>query len=259
MKKISLALFLLTATAALAQSESEPAPPEMPSNLTFDTDVYFVEPKFTLYFGVRGLSGTKTSFHGTGHISTTQDVGPVTGNTLPRSYNDGKVGLDARTTMQDNGDGTSTVTPISPDGFTNTWSYGSSSQVTANGDIALHTFFADVVDRGPQGKDGGLTYGVEVAASRDMGKIAAHFDWKIAGGLSVNDLNSKFSTAERANITTLTDTYSLNGSVPPPPPYSAPTPAGTVITNADGTTTTTTGDNTTLLGQDPYSRVVTTS
>src|SRR5476649_2101646 len=141
MKKPFLALFLLSATAAWAQTQSdaEPAPPEMPTNLTFDTDVYFIEPKFTLSFGARGLTGTKTSFHGTGHISTSQDVGGVTGDPTTRTYHDGTVSPDGRTTLIDNGDGTTTSVPISPDGFTNTWSFTSQTQITSTGDLALHT------------------------------------------------------------------------------------------------------------------------
>jgi hypothetical protein len=261
MKKPFLALFLLTATAAFAQSQTdaEPAPPEMPTNLTFDTDVYFIEPKFTLSYGARGLTGTKASFHGTGHISTSQDVGPVTGNTAARTYHDGTVGLDARTTLIDNGDGTTTSVPISPDGFTNTWSFTSATQVAANGDIAMHTYYADVIDDGPRSKDGGVSFGMEVAATRDMGKITAHFEWKLVGGLSINDINAKMTALQNATITTLTDLYSLNGSPAPTPPYTAPAPAGSTITNADGTTTTTTNDATTLLAQDPESRTVTTA
>ncbi len=262
MKKPFLALFLLSATAAMAQSNTdstEPAPPEMPTNLTFDTDVYFVEPKLTLSFGARGLSGTKSSFHGTGHISTSQDVGPVTGNTLPRTYHDGTVGLDARTTTIQNGDGTTTNVAISPDGYTNTWSFSQQSQVTATGDIDMHTYYADVIDTGPRGKDGGLSFGTEVAVTRDMGKISAHFEWKLVGGLSINDINAKFNSAETATVTTLTDTYYLNGSVPPTAPYTAPSPAGTTITNPDGTTTTSTNDTTTLLSQDPLNRTVTSA
>ena len=261
MKKPFLALFLLSATAAWAQTQSdaEPAPPEMPTNLTFDTDVYFIEPKFTLSFGARGLTGTKTSFHGTGHISTSQDVGGVTGDQTPRTYHDGTVSPDGRTTVIDNGDGTTTVVPISPDGFTNTWSFTSQTQITSTGDLALHTYYADVVDTGPRSKDGGVSFGMEVAATRDMGKISAHFEWKLVGGLSINDIQGKLTSLQTSNITTLTDIYSLNGSVPPTAPYTAPAPAGTTITNPDGTTTTTTNDTTTLLAQDPQSRTVTTA
>jgi hypothetical protein len=265
MNKRLLALLLLSlfsSSVALAQSADEEAPQsEMPSNLTFETDIYFVVPKFTLSFGARGLSGTKSSFRGTGHLESVSSIDSASG--LLRTYHDGTVGVDTRGSS-------TTFQPIAPDGKTNTWSFTSDKQIVGDG-IALHTYTADVMDSGLKNKDPGSTYGIEVAVARDMGKLW-RFNWNIAGGLSINDINSKMTTQEAAKITTLTDTYSLNGQTLPVTtttttnadntttttttvaPYSSPSTTSETITNDDGTTTTVTTDTTVLLPKDYSSR-----
>ncbi|MSU70626.1 MAG: hypothetical protein EXS39_07620 [Opitutaceae bacterium] len=254
MKKTLLALFLLSATAALAQEEAEAGQPDATNNLTFDTDIYIAEPKFTLSFGVRSLGGSKSTFQGTGHLLSSQDIGPMIGIGTPRIYHDGTVNLDARGGVVDNGDGTTTFVPISPDGRTNTWSFINDAQALT-GNIALHTYRADIVDPGPRGKNPGSTFGVEVAASRDMGKISTHIDWKLGAGINLSDLSAKLTSKERATITTLTDTFSLNGQLVPP---AGKQPSSTTdnVTNADGFTTTTTTDTTALLNHNPDNREI---
>ena len=252
-----LALLLLSSATAMAQSATadEPAPSEMPSNLTFDTDLYFVEPKLTLSFGARGLSGTKSSFRGSGKLESSLDVNGPAGTM--RTYHDGAVGPDTRSNTIDNGDGTTTSEPIAPDGKTDNWRFDSDKQAVDPG-IAMHTYQAEILDTGPKNKDPGSTYGLEVSVARDMGKIF-RFDWNVIAGLSINDINSKLTSTQQARITTLTDLYSLNGQAPPPAPYNSqapPTPE--TITNPDGTTTDVTTDTTTLLPTDYLGRDVTT-
>lgn len=265
MKKRFIALCLLTATAGYAEQDSEPEPP---SNLFFDTDVYIYEPKFTISYGARALTGAKSSFSGSGKITDSfQAVGGVTGTGEARTYHDGAVDPDTRGAAVDDGNGGVVNIPITPDGQTNTWGFADVKQILPDGTIAMHAYTADVIDGGPRVKDPDSTYGIEVALTRDMGKIFTRFDWNLATGLSLNDIHSKMTSLERATITTLTDTYSLNGAPPPVPPYTAPSTSevnvldagGNPVLNADGTAQTVTVTNSTLLGSEPQTRTTTTA
>jgi hypothetical protein len=262
MNKRFLALFLLPAAVALAQQSQdsgEPPPPEMPTNLTFETDVYFYIPKFTLNFGLRGLSGTKSTFRGVGTLASPQDIGDLFTGGLSgvRTYQDGQVIPDARVTSINNGDGTSITIPIAPDGRTNSWSILSDTQVVGD-NVAFHTYTADVLDGGPRSKDAGSTYGIELSVARDIGRHL-HLNWAFVGGLSINDINSKLTATEKASVTTVTDLYALNGQTPPVDPnLTQPSTATTTVTNSDGTTASVTNDTTILLPSNPGSRTTDT-
>ncbi|HWA09309.1 MAG TPA: hypothetical protein VG838_07670 [Opitutaceae bacterium] len=266
MKKRFIALCcLLTATAVYAEPDSEPEPP---TNLFFDTDVYIYLPKFTLTYGMRGLSGAKSSFHGFGHVTDeAQHIADTTGTGETRIYHDGDVGVDQRTVSIDDGNGGVVSLLITPDGSTNTWGFADAKQIVGDGTIAMHAYTADVVDSGPRSKNPGLSFGNEVVLARDIGKIAGRFDWSISAGLSINDLASKMTSFEKANITTITDTYSLNGAPAPTPPYSAPSSSsvpltdssGNTLLNADGTAQTVQVDSSVLLGNTPETRTQTTT
>src|SRR5215207_11753235 len=89
MKHLRLALvtFVSVVGLASAQEEERRAPPvEIPdfSNL----DEYIYEPKSTVRFGFRYISGAKASFSGTGRIASPEDPGAATGANLVRSYHD---------------------------------------------------------------------------------------------------------------------------------------------------------------------------
>jgi hypothetical protein len=266
MKKRFVALCLLSATVGFADQDSQPEPP---SNLFFDTDVYVYEPKFSINFGARALTGAKSSFSGMGIITdTAQSIGDTTSTNVARVYHDGVVGLDSRTVVVDDGNGSSTSQPITPDGMTNTWGFGQASQIQADGSIALHSYSATVSDGGPRSKNPGTSAGIELTVTRDMGRLTPHlkFDWNVAAGLSLNDLRSKLTSAEKATITTVTDVYSLNGAPTPAPPYSGPATStvnlvdssGNPVLNADGTQQIVTV-NSPLLANTPQSRTTTTS
>ena len=264
MKKRFLALCLLMALPCYAEQD---APPDEPSNLFFDTDIFLYEPKFTLSFGVRGLGGLKSSFVGSGRIQSVQDFGDPTGSGVARTYHDGAVDPDQRTITVDDGNGGATQVPITPDGLTNSWGFGDAKQIQPDNTIAMHAYSAETVDGGPREKNAGSAFGVEVALARDMGKLVARLDWNIAAGVSINDISSKLTAQERSDITTVTDFYSLNGAPAPTPPYSSPSNVtvpvldsnGNPVLNADGTQATTQADATVLLSDQPQSRTKTTT
>jgi len=272
MKRICLLALSLIATAVVhAQREEGHSTAPPPENLTFLTDEYVHTPKCTFSFGMRSLSGSKTSFSGRGQILPSSDtiyIGGLTGTSEDRSYHDGTVLVDARTITIDDGNGGTIAVPATPDGKTNTWSFLGTDQVTPDGNIAMHMYSADLADTGVRSKNGSNSIGIEMQVARDMGKLGTRFDWSLVGGMSLNDIRSKLRSSVPATMTTTTDIYSLFGaSVPTSLPYTAPSSAeqnvvdasGNTVLNDDGSTRTETVDTTTLLGNEPLSRSVTSS
>lgn len=264
MKKRFYALCLLSAVVAYAEPESEP---DVPSNLFFDTDVYIYEPKFRITYGARLLSGSKSAFSGFGMITDSlQHESDTTGTGENRIYHDGTVLVDPRGAPVDDGNGGVVNVPITPDGKTNSWSYIDASQVLPDGTIAMHSYTANILDSGPRTKDPSSSFGIELSVARDLGHAFFRFDWNMNAGLSLNDLRAKMNGVEKANITTITDTYSLNGAPAPAAPYVAPSTtsitvidaSGNPLLNADGSSVTIQVDNSTLLSNTPETRTTTT-
>lgn len=253
--RLVISLGFLSVCVLRAQEERQAPPTEIPdfSNL----DEYIYVPKSTLHFGVRNVSGPKTSFSGKGKLITDALSGTATGTNENRIYHDGSVSVDGRSTVVDNGDGTSSTLPVPNDGKTNTWSYASDKQLTADGYMAFHTYSAEIIDTNIRSRDASRTSGVELGVAYDMGKAFKRFDWSIIAGVSMNDIASSMNDTVQARLTTITDTYNLFGQLPPAAPYSAPSSVTTTVTNADGTTSSDTADTTTLLGNAPVNRTPT--
>jgi hypothetical protein len=245
MKRTSLLVFALFGLVALrAQDESDHPTAPPPENLTFLTDEYIYIPKYRFSLGIRGLSGSKTSFSGRGAITSTADyIGDTTSTNYSRAYHDGTVSVDTRTITTDDGNGTSISVPIAPDGMTNNWSYIDATQITAAGNVAMHSYSADMVDSGSRSKATDNAYGVELSVARDMGKIAGRFEWNLSGGFSFNDLKADLTSTVPANITTTTDSYSLNGA---PAPAVGTTPTILITSSPLSRTTTVTTDSTSV-------------
>ena len=273
MKHLRLALVVFASAAALAraQDEQQQRPPtEIPdfSNL----DDYIYEPKSILTYGFRMLSGAKLKFFGSGRLATSEDPGVATGANISRAYHDGSVGADGRfaprvdltgNPVLDPDSGSQIFDPIAADGRTNTWAYQNSSQLTADGFVAFHTYSADIIDTATRQKDSAANFGMELAVSKDMGKLfGSRFTWQLIAGMSINDLSGTTSDKVQAKLTALTDLYSLNGQVAPLAPYSAPSSAsetvldsaGNAILNDDGTSQTVTTDTTVFLTNQPSDR-----
>jgi hypothetical protein len=256
--RLAISLSALSVCALRAQDEKQGPPPvEIPdfSNL----DEYIYVPKSMLHFGSRFISGPKSSFSGKGRISTGEDISVTTGTATGRSYHDGGVGLDSRTTTVDNGDGTSTSVPVPNDGKTNTWFYSDSRQLTSDGLMTFHTYSAQVLDSAARTKDISGTVGMELFVAYDMGKLGKYLEWSLLAGFSMNDLSAKVRDHVRADLTSINDTYNLFGEIAPTAPYSAPSSGSTSVTNSDGTVNSTTVDTTTLIGNVPLSRTSTTT
>ena len=275
--RLALVTFASAMSVAYAQDEERRAPPvEIPdfSNL----DEYIYEPKSTVRFGFRYISGAKTSFSGQGRIPAPEDPGLATGANLSRVYHDGAVQPDARVVARldssgnpviDPQSGSPTFDPISPDDRTNTWNYIDSSQLGAiPGYVAFHTYSADVIDTTTRNRESGNSAGMDITVSRDMGKLlGTRMTWNLTAGMSINDIAVNTNDRVRATMTTLTDFYSLYGQTPPDAPYSSPSTTTTTLTDAsgnpllndDGTAQVVSIDTSVLIGNEPAGRTTTSS
>ncbi len=276
MKHLRLALFALASTVGVAhaQDEERRAPPvEIPdfSNL----DEYIYEPKSTVTFGFRYLSGAKTSFGGQGRIPAPEDPGAATGANLLRVYHDGSVRPDGRVTGRTDSGGNPIIDPqsnsqvfdpIANDGKTNSWNYTDASQLTGTGFVKFNSYSADIIDTAMRKQDGLSTAGMDIAMSRDMGKLlGGRLPWTLTAGMSINDIATNTNDRVRATINTLSDFYSLYGQTPPDAPYSSPSSrtspildaSGNPVIRDDGSAGSITVDTSVLLGNEPAGRTLT--
>lgn len=262
MKYLRLApvLYLLALCAAHAQRGGEPEP--IPDFTNLDEFIY--EPKTTLSIGIRSVGGAKTSFRGKGIIKSTEDIGNATDTNVTRRYHDGAVSADTRTTLIDNGDGTTSLVPITPDGKTASWNFSDDRQsAEAPGYIAMHNFSAEVVDPTTRFKQGAGSAGLELVISRDMGNLFhTRLLWNLTAGMTINDISAKSTNQVLANLTKITDLYSLYGETAPTAPYTTPSSVTTTVTDAngnpvlnpDGSSQTVTTDTTVLISSTPVNR-----
>ncbi|MDB6092518.1 MAG: hypothetical protein JWM32_80 [Verrucomicrobia bacterium] len=256
MKILRLALLAVPMIAGMtALRAQEGGSPQDEIITDFGIDEYIYQPKYTLHIGTRQLSGAKSSFSGRGTVNSIIPPTDITTPNIARAYHDGTVGIDTRTIVDSDG----IASPISPDGFTNSWTYNFADQVSDAGYMAFHGYSADVIDPGARSKNANSSYGVEVVVSRDMGKLGKKLDWTLFAGLSLNDLNDKTSDTLAARVTTTTDYYSLNGQTPPVPPYVAPSTSSVSVFNPDGSLSVVNVDTTTLIGNKPLGRITTVS
>jgi hypothetical protein len=278
MRHLRLALVVFAAAGlARAQDDQQNAKPptEIPDFSNLDDYIYV--PKSTLSFGFRMLSGAKMKFSGKGHLATTEDPGDLSATNVARAYHDGAVNRDTRSTprldadgnpVTDPATGVALTDPIAPDGRTNSWNFTSDLQAHKDGTMAFNTYTADIVDSDTRAAKGTRNSGIELAVTRDMGTLfKTRASWKLMAGMTVNDLNAKASGNVLANITTQTDTYSLNGAPAPTAPYTSPSTSTFTVTdsnnnpllNPDGTTQTVTTDTSTLISSQPGNRTTTVS
>ena len=248
------------------KEQNQKAPEEIPDFSNLNEYVY--QPKTTLNMGVRNLSGVKASFAGNGIIPIPDaevEIDPTLVN-VAHTYHDGAVGPDGRSLAINNGDGTNTAILANPDGKTNTYGYASATQVTPDDLMTFHDYSSTSpgVNVNQAGK---RNNGIEVSASRDMGKIGKHISWSIFGGISINDIQAATFQAVKSNITTTTDTYDLFGQSPIAAGTSSPSNTsvavndseGNQIIGPDGSGVTQSIANTGLLGNVPLARSVTTA
>ena len=252
--------------AAEDEKEEKQAPEEIPNFNQLDEYIYV--PKSTLSLGSRlFLRGPKTSYSGRGSNPSTVNPGDDTTVSIPnisRTYIDGSVYPDARTITQNTGVGGGVNVPIFPDGRTNTWSYDTATQLLPNGDMAFHTYTADIVDTGVHNTTGQANAGVELILDRDMGKLGKRLTWSFTMGFSIADIRSSLYASVATQEIVLTDTYDLFGQVPPAAPFNSPTVISQTVYGGGGTVVSGTGSAASqsvtqeiLIGNAPLNRTVT--
>jgi hypothetical protein len=279
MKYLRFALLALSPLASIAfaqDDEQRRAPPvEIPdfSNL----DEYIYEPKSTLVFGLRYLSGGRITFlGGTGRIASSNAPGALGTTDTTRLYHDGAVQPDTRSVGRVDAQGNAVINPdtglqyfdpIVPDGRTNTWNYTDPSQRSRPGQIAFRDYSADILDTAQRERDNAKSMGVDLAMHRDMGKLfGSRIAWNLTAGVSINDLAAETMSPVRARYNTQTDYYRFQlkpDATLPEPPYSAPSSftetvldaAGNPVTTLDGTTEVRVVDTTVLLDAQPLERI----
>ncbi|HTO05374.1 MAG TPA: hypothetical protein VL069_16820 [Opitutus sp.] len=189
-----------------------------------DDDLVLYIPKFAVKLGFRGLTGAKTAFGGTGVLSGRSFLGADTG-VDQRGYHDGYVAFDSRTVTDPAGN----QVPITPDGRTNNWGFTDSTQATADGLMEFHTYTATTSYASFQEKDPPAAFGVELSVEREIGNVfGTRMKWGVIGGMSINQIATSTSAELNADITTITDLYSLGGQAAPTAPFTGPFPAGGV-------------------------------
>jgi len=106
-------------------------------------------------------------------------------------------------------------------GLTRNWGYGSDTQLTGDGRIAMSTYGASSEGAGAL-KESGASAGVEFQYVRHFSKPANRIQWGVLGGITLNGINSKTAGTVTSTLNTRTDYYSLGGATVPPAPYFAP-------------------------------------
>jgi len=257
-------LALISSAAALCalrgqdSDQQQKAPTEIPDFNNLDEYIYV--PKSKLKFGFRYGAGVKTTFGGKGTITPPEEIlpGAETAPNVSRTYHDGTVGPDTRTVTTDNGDGTSSQLNVNgTDGKTNNYSFDSQSQYVAGG-LQYHMYSAASSDYS-FGQTAKGNAGMEVFVGHDMQVLSKHWEWKIFGGFSVNDIQASSQHTVQATVTTQTDTYDTYGQTPS---TDGPTITnsinivdgnGNLVLDSTGTAETVTVTNTVLISNVPIS------
>lgn len=202
----------------------------------------------SLRFGLHYVGGPKVAFKNLGTVPFNPALVDPT-SLDSRTYTDGTVSQDARTD--------SAGRPAN-DGLTNTWQMNYADQITPSGDVAMHLYSTASTGANMKG-DSMSAEGWELQVGRSMGKIGRKVDVSLVAGISFSSMNAKASGDISAELTTITDVFSLNGQAPPVAPYTAPTSGSASVVNsngnpvldANGNPTTKSTDTSILLGRFP--------
>ena len=204
MKFFRLALVLSAAAVCVLRAQDDEkakAPPtEIPDFNNLDEYIYV--PKSTLNYGYRFSTGIKATFSGHGQILSPEQVLDENAPNVSRTYHDGTVGPDGRSLTTDNGNGTNSSTSLnSVDGKTNTYTYDSQSQYTTDGFLNFNLYSAAISNTSVTQKAKGNS-GLEVFVAHDMKKLTKHWEWKLFGGMSINDIQAASAGFVTAKVTT---------------------------------------------------------
>jgi len=253
------------------RAQDEGPPPEQyepPPPIGVDAN-YFAPPKNKISIGLRMLTGPKISVSGSfGLVPSAFNPGnPNDSSITTRTYADGTVNASPGT----NDFGNAVTLPA---GTTNFWSFNSNSQLTTDGNqVQMHDYSAVIDGTNPQKGKSDLGTGFDLTLERDFGWHLGPVQITVIAGLSGNDIHYILTKPVPAEVTTLTDTYTMynpvqsngtltldangnatyatdsSGNLIPagPPPAGAPYSAPSSTVDASNQT----ADNSTLLDTQP--------
>jgi hypothetical protein len=198
LSKLSLlfASSLVCGSAAVAQ-EVEPA---MPRGLSLDQPDQPLKNRFRLSY--RAGLNISADFKGLGVFPAQTNPGGPTGS-ANRTYDDGYVRPD------------SGANP----GLTWNWGYENASQVPGDDTIQFHSStspgdaFSDDNDDSPY-------HGFELTYNRHFGNLGDRATWGLETAFGYNLICIGDNSPVNSSVRRLTDTYALDGVIPPEPPYS---------------------------------------
>lgn len=148
----------------------------------------------------------KADFSSSGGAASASNPGPATGGGVDRTYDDGQVLMDSS-----GNDG----------GLTWNWGYQNASQVVG-GAMEFHS--TQTISPSPiNGATDDPQYGFELTYQRVLGKLgsAGKGCWGLEAAFGYTDLDIRANRSPQIIGTTqTTDTYPLNGVLPPAAPYS---------------------------------------
>lgn len=222
---------LSTAVAVRTVAQSASSEEESNLSLTLPTDEWYV-PKNKVSFGYRVLtSGVKAKFGNLGTVDSIRSVAAASEGEVSRTYDTGYVSKDSYRANEYDSNGNVTTTPgtryqayitnadgsqtLTVDqiaytpGQTRTWGYNVADQVTP-GVLALSNYSA-VTEGGSASKKEGMSGGLELTASREMGKVGSErFQWSLTAGVALNGINAKTAGSVTSTLVRYTDFYRIS-------------------------------------------------
>lgn len=250
------ALVLLALPACLSAQEASAKEDERLNALVRE-DMQWQEPRNHINVGVRIISsGGRITFGNLGE-RLVNPVSPASAGLVTRSYDNGVVAVDSlrsdekdangnqlpltdgryfiygtftENVTDENGTvtGTQQVTKMVGNylgyqaGLTRNWKGDNNSQYLGRpGYVAMSTYSA-VSEGGSLSKEQGVSGGIELEFSRDLGRVGRHVQWGFSAGVTLNGINTKTAGAVNSTLRTYTDYYKFAGSYQPNLPYTAP-------------------------------------
>lgn len=252
------ALVILAALPACLPAQEASAAEDERMNELIRSDGAWQEPRTRISVGVRILSsGGKVNFGNLG-MRTATEVSPASAGAVDRFYDNGSVRADGlRSNEVDaNGnqvaltDGRYTITgtykrPIlDADGNatgetedvtgvvqnlrgyqadqTRQWNARHQQQAAAHAGYIGFDSYSAISEGGSFTEEQGVTGGLELQATRDLGRLGRRVHWGLTAGVTLNSINSKVAGNVTSTLRTRTDYYKIMGSVQPTLPYSTP-------------------------------------
>lgn len=260
--KLILATFVAAVPALLsAQTETSAKEDERMAALMRD-EAQWREPRTRVSVGIRVIeSGGKIRFGNLGE-RTVAAIAPASEGVVDRVYDNGAVLADSLRSNEVDANGNqvpltngryqvkNTDGKVVQDligyqvGLTRNWNGKYKEQVGVHPGYIGFSSYSVISEGASLAKEQGATGGLELTASRDFGRIGRRLHWGIAGGVTLNGINSKTSDTIAATLRTHTDYYKVVNTADPSMPYA--TPSFTFLFDADGNPVSDSGYETTV-------------